>query len=88
MLATEPRGQGTAQKVCLATGGGRGIGAAVAREMHARGYALVLMSPSDRCKALAIELGGVAHRGVTHSADDLKAVVDWPCQPMAGSMPS
>ena len=34
-------------KVCLVTGGGRGIGAAVAREMHARGYKLALMSPSD-----------------------------------------
>ena len=64
------------QKVCLVTGGGRGIGAAVAREMHARGYSLVLMSPSESCEALAAELGGVAHRGVAQSADDLKAVVD------------
>lgn len=76
MLAETAWGQGMAHKVCLVTGGGRGIGAAVAREMHARGYALVLMSPSERCEALATELGGVAHRGVTHSADDLKAVVD------------
>ncbi|MFN3991922.1 MAG: SDR family oxidoreductase [Tabrizicola flagellatus] len=64
------------RKVCIVTGGGRGIGAAVAREMHARGYALVLMSPSDSCETLAAELGGVARRGVAQSAEDLKALVD------------
>lgn len=65
-----------AQNVCIVTGGGRGIGAAVAREMHARGYALVLMSPSESCEMLAAELGGVARRGVAQNADDLKAIVD------------
>lgn len=64
------------QKVCVLTGAGRGIGAAVAREMHARGYAVVLMSPSEACEALAAELGGVAHRGVAQSEADLKALVD------------
>lgn len=64
------------QKVCLVTGGGRGIGAAVAREMHRRGYALVLMSPSDSCETLAAELGGVARRGVAQSEADLRAIVD------------
>jgi NAD(P)-dependent dehydrogenase (short-subunit alcohol dehydrogenase family) len=64
------------QKVCLITGGGRGIGAAVAREMHARGYALALMSPSDSCEMLAAELGGVARRGVAQTEADLKGIVD------------
>lgn len=64
------------QKICLVTGGGRGIGAAIAREMHARGYGLVLMSPSESCEALAAELGGVARRGVAQSAEDLAAIVD------------
>jgi NAD(P)-dependent dehydrogenase (short-subunit alcohol dehydrogenase family) len=64
------------QKVCLITGGGRGIGAAVAREMHARGYALALMSPSASCETLAAELGGVARRGVAQTEADLKGVVD------------
>jgi NAD(P)-dependent dehydrogenase (short-subunit alcohol dehydrogenase family) len=64
------------KKVCLVTGGGRGIGAAVAREMAARGYALVLMSPSESCEKLAAELGGVARRGVTQNIEDLKGVVD------------
>lgn len=64
------------RKVALITGAGRGIGAAVAREMHARGYALALMSPSENCEKLAAELGGVAYRGVAQSADDLKGIVD------------
>jgi NAD(P)-dependent dehydrogenase (short-subunit alcohol dehydrogenase family) len=64
------------QKTCLITGAGRGIGAAIAREMHARGYAVVLMSPSDNCVKLAADLGGVAHRGVVQNPDDLKTLVD------------
>ncbi len=64
------------KKICLVTGAGRGIGAAIAREMHTRGYGLVLMSPSENCEKLAAELGGVAHRGVVQNPDDLKAVVD------------
>ncbi|RVL56644.1 SDR family oxidoreductase [Sinorhizobium meliloti] len=63
-------------KVCLITGGGRGMGAAVAREMHARGYKLVLMSPSENCETLAAELGGIARRGVAQSAADLKGIAD------------
>jgi NAD(P)-dependent dehydrogenase (short-subunit alcohol dehydrogenase family) len=63
-------------KTCLITGGGRGIGAAVAREMHRRGYAVALMSPSDSCETLARDLGGVAHRGVAQSEADLKAIFD------------
>ena len=64
------------RKVCLVTGGGRGIGAAVAREMHAQGYALALMSPSESCETLAVELGGVARRGVAQSAEDTAGIVD------------
>lgn len=63
-------------KVCLITGGGRGMAAAIAREMSARGYRLALMSPSGSCEALAAELGGVARRGAAQDADDLQGIVD------------
>lgn len=63
------------EKTCLIVGGGRGMGAATAREMHKRGYKLALMSPSESCEALAAELGGVARRGVAESAEDIQAIV-------------
>lgn len=64
------------KKVCLIVGGGRGMGAATAREMNARGYKLALMSPSDSCEKLAAELGGVARRGVAESAECIQGVFD------------
>ena len=63
-------------KVCLIIGGGRGMGAAIAREMHERNYQLALMSPSDSCERLAAELGGIAHRGVAENQSDLQAIFD------------
>ena len=63
-------------KVCLIIGGGRGMGAATAREMHSRGYKLALMSPSESCEKLAAELGGVARRGKAEEAGDTQAIFD------------
>ncbi len=70
------------QKVAVITGGGRGRGAAIARELHGRGYALALMSPSGSAERLAEELGGapgapgaVAVTGSTSEAGDLEALV-------------
>ena len=65
-----------AEKVCVIIGGGRGMGAATAREMHGRGYKLALMSPSESCEALAAELGGVARRGKAEVAGDTQALFD------------
>ncbi|WP_347312679.1 SDR family oxidoreductase [Defluviimonas sp. SAOS-178_SWC] len=64
------------QKICLIIGGGRGMGAATAREMDKRGYKLALMSPSESCEKLAVELGGVAHRGKAETAGDTQAIFD------------
>ncbi len=67
------------QKVAVITGGGRGMGAAIARELHGRGYALALMSPSGSAEALAEELGGAPGAlgldGSTAEAGDLEALV-------------
>lgn len=62
-------------KVCIITAGGRGMGAATARELKARGYQLVLMSPSGSAVALAEELGGVGIQGRTDNEDDLQRLV-------------
>lgn len=64
------------EKTCLVVGGGRGMGAATAREMHGRGYKLALMSPSESCELLADELGGIAHRGKAEYAEDTKTIFD------------
>ncbi len=72
----------TEQKVAVITGGGRGMGAAIARELSGRGYALALMSPSGSAETLAEELGGapgvpgaLALTGSTSEAGDLEALV-------------
>lgn len=64
------------EKTCLIIGGGRGMGAAIAREMFDRGYRLALMSPSESCEALARELGQVAVRGKAENESDTKAAFD------------
>ena len=64
------------EKVCLIIGGGRGMGAATARQMYSRDYKLALMSPSESCETLAAELGGIAQRGRAENASDLNALFD------------
>ncbi|MFD1881736.1 SDR family oxidoreductase [Paracoccus pacificus] len=65
-----------AEKVCMIIGGGRGMGAATAREMHGRGYRLALMSPSGSAETLAAELGGVGLSGRAENADDIRRLFD------------
>ncbi|HTR05107.1 MAG TPA: SDR family oxidoreductase [Paraburkholderia sp.] len=58
------------EKVAIVTAAGKGMGAAIARELAANGYRLALMSPSGSAERLAAELGGVGVTGsVTEDAD-------------------
>ena len=65
------------EKTCLVIGGGRGMGAATAREMHKRGYKLSLMSPSESCEQLAKALKAVALRGKAENKENLKSIVSF-----------
>ena len=65
------------EKTCLIIGGGRGMGAATAREMHKRGYRLSLMSPSESCEQLAKDLKAVALRGKAENKENLKSIVSF-----------
>lgn len=64
------------QPVAIVTAAGRGMGAACARELAARGYQLALMSPSGASRALAEELGGVGFDGSVTEIADLERLVD------------
>ncbi len=66
-----------AEKTCLVIGGGRGMGAATAKEMQKRGYKPSLMSPSDSCEQLAEELNGIALRGKAEVPENLKSIIDF-----------
>ena len=65
------------EKTCLVIGGGRGMGAATAREMRKRGYRLSLMSPSESCEQLAKDLKAVALRGKAENKENLKSIVSF-----------
>ena len=64
------------QKVCVIVGGGRGMGAAVARKMHDRNYNLALMSPTNNCEILAKELNGIALRGKAENKSDIENLIN------------
>jgi NAD(P)-dependent dehydrogenase (short-subunit alcohol dehydrogenase family) len=64
-----------AKKVALITAAGKGMGAAIARELAGNGYRLALMSPSGSAAELAQELGCFGIAGsVTEPADIDKLV--------------
>ena len=63
------------EKAAIVTAAGSGIGAACARELASRGYALALMSTSGNAEALANEIGGLGLTGSVTEEDDLEVLV-------------
>ena len=61
--------------VAIITAAGRGIGAACARELARSGYAVALISTSERAEVLAGELHGIGMRGDVTRPEDLQALV-------------
>ena len=66
----------TNKKTAIITAAGQGMGAAVARELAANGYDLVLMSNSGGAETLANELNCVGLTGSITDVDDLASLVD------------
>lgn len=64
------------EKTAIVTAAGSGMGAACARELASRGYAVALMSPSGRAEDLAKELGGLGFTGSVTEEDDLESLVN------------
>jgi len=65
----------TAPKTAIVTAAGKGMGAAIARELADAGYNLALLSPSGSAKTLAKELGGFGLTGSVTSSEDLQKLV-------------
>jgi NAD(P)-dependent dehydrogenase (short-subunit alcohol dehydrogenase family) len=63
------------RQVAIVTAAGRGIGAACARELAARGYAVALMARSKEIHDLARELGGLGYVGSVAEEADLASLV-------------
>lgn len=66
----------SAEKVALVTAAGKGMGAAIARELAAGGYRVALMSPSGSAVELAAELGGFGIAGSVTEDADIARLVD------------
>jgi NAD(P)-dependent dehydrogenase (short-subunit alcohol dehydrogenase family) len=64
------------EKVVIITAAGKGIGAAIARELAASGYQLSLLSNSGGALELAQELGGIGMTGSVTEPADLSKLVD------------
>ena len=63
-------------KVAIVTAAGRGMGAAIARELATGGYALALLSPSGAAAQLADELGAIGLTGSVTEPADLQRLVN------------
>ena len=63
-------------RVAIVTAAGKGMGAAIARELATAGYDLALMSVSGGAEAVARELGAVGLTGSVARPEDLARLVD------------
>ncbi len=66
----------TENKIAIVTAAGKGMGAAIAKELSKSGYQLALMSPSGGAEDLAKSLGGLGLKGSVTEADDLQTLVN------------
>ena len=66
----------SSERVAIVTAAGRGMGAAIARELAVEGYALALLSSSGAAEKLAEELGGIGVTGSVAEPAVLKRLVD------------
>jgi NAD(P)-dependent dehydrogenase (short-subunit alcohol dehydrogenase family) len=66
----------TERPVAILTAAGSGIGAAIARELARRDYALAIVSSSGKGEALAEELGGLGVTGSNLVPADLERLVE------------
>lgn len=64
------------EKAAIVTAAGRGVGAAIARELVAAGYRVSLLSNSGGAVKLAEELGGIGMTGSVTEPSDLAELVD------------
>jgi NAD(P)-dependent dehydrogenase (short-subunit alcohol dehydrogenase family) len=62
--------------VAIITAAGSGMGAAIARELARRGYAVAILSSSGKGEALAGELGGIGITGSNLEVADLERLVE------------
>lgn len=66
----------TETKTAIVTAAGKGMGAAIAKELSNTGYQLALLSPSGGAEALAKELGGIGLAGSVTEPADLEKLVN------------
>ena len=63
-------------KVAIVTAAGKGMGAAIARELASKEYKLALFSNSGGAETLAEELGGVGLTGSVTNVEDLTKLIE------------
>lgn len=66
----------TANKTAIVTAAGKGMGAAIAKELSTSGYQLALMSPSGSAEELAKSLDALGLKGSVTEVGDLQNLVN------------